>query len=719
LILAEFEELRLTVNLVDNASQGLAGLRQQIQQLTQSAGQMTQAVGTAGTGLQNFGRQTQQVSQQTRELNTHLRQLALSGAEVGRGVGQMSAALQGLRGLPQIAGGLVQMQQGLRGINESMLTLGATSRLAVVGLGTVGVAVLGIGALFAAAMISAFKFSREIREMSNTAKTMGMSFADLKNATDQAEKFGMSAATVIQNMAGLQKLQTALYSRGSPERAGLIAKGVEPEFLDQFARMTDKVERDNFVRQKLRDVRAARRAEGATDIQAQGIMNLLAGEFGVDPRIADQPEQKPLTADRKARLDELEAQAARVEAIWNKITEDAGQLKLAFMEVVGPTLITTLNEIKSLMETFDRWSKSVAATWKGIKETAENIAGLFGGASGSGTILPPSQQRQPRDLAEQLAMGMRPISFGGGGRDENDAVDIIRQGTLAALIQFSAYSAGGGGAAGGGFMNANLSSGGGTPAPGSNAARTPGRGPSGFGGKEFPDVGGGAPPSGGGGTQIAPPGEAGQYRPKYSLGKADLSDETARIIAGEAQQNPRSIDAVINNMFNRLGTKGYGPSGNLEEVATAPGQYEAAWRFRGQKYSRERLDYIKDRIRAIASGAVPDITGGSNEFRASGYSGPWFRKNAGAPVIGGNRFGYNPRGGRGPYSPYMGSDLDRSTVDRANGGQITATGKLDVNVNAPPGTSVEASGTGPFTNVETTRQTQMLPAMIGPNAAAW
>lgn len=152
--------------------------------------------------------------------------------------------------------------------------------------------------------------------------------------------------------------------------------------------------------------------------------------------------------------------------------------------------------------------------------------------------------------------------------------------------------------------------------------------------------------------QFSPSGTSGTYRPPYSLTAADLSDETVSIIAGEAQNNQRSTDAVINNMLNRVGSSGWGPSADINAVATAPGQYEAAWRFKGRRYSPERMQQIRDRMRAIASGSEPDNTGGSNEFRASSYDGPWTWRNLDKPIVGGNRYGFNPRAPNGPFAPY-------------------------------------------------------------------
>jgi hypothetical protein len=151
---------------------------------------------------------------------------------------------------------------------------------------------------------------------------------------------------------------------------------------------------------------------------------------------------------------------------------------------------------------------------------------------------------------------------------------------------------------------------------------------------------------------------AGKYRPEYKLGEADLSQRTADIIAGEAiRKNPESIDAVINNMMNRVGSKGWGPSGNLLQVATAPGQYEAAWK--GSRASPSETEFIRSRIKAIASGGVPDNTNGANSYRAESYfrgagrDKTWARTlGVNGTVVGGNRYTYDPSASNGPYAPY-------------------------------------------------------------------
>ncbi|MGJ4855505.1 hypothetical protein ACN6KF_001451 [Labrys sp. La1] len=185
-------------------------------------------------------------------------------------------------------------------------------------------------------------------------------------------------------------------------------------------------------------------------------------------------------------------------------------------------------------------------------------------------------------------------------------------------------------------------------------------------------------------------GKPGQYRPVYKLGDADLSDDVVNVVNGEATSSKLSTDAVINNMFNRLGTRAYGPSGNLRQVARAPGQY-AGYR----KATAERAAFIRDRIRAIASGEVPDVTTGANEYRASWYNGPWGRKHASSPVIGGNRFAYNPKVAPGPYAPYARPNLGLAGGDGVLSGAKGAAiaGGSTTNDNRKTSTSSSSSST--------------------------
>lgn len=146
--------------------------------------------------------------------------------------------------------------------------------------------------------------------------------------------------------------------------------------------------------------------------------------------------------------------------------------------------------------------------------------------------------------------------------------------------------------------------------------------------------------------------ESGQFRPKYNLSSADLSDNVINVIAGEARlSDEQGTKAVIHNMLNRVGVqKNWN---NLREVATAKGQYEGR-----RTASKKESEYIKKLIRQAASGTEPDPTGGATEFRASSYvfgagKGKTFYRQAekqGFNNIGGNVFArtFEP----GDYAPF-------------------------------------------------------------------
>lgn len=170
------------------------------------------------------------------------------------------------------------------------------------------------------------------------------------------------------------------------------------------------------------------------------------------------------------------------------------------------------------------------------------------------------------------------------------------------------------------------------------------------------------------GVQL-PEGKEGQYRPQYKLSDADLSDEVVKTIAGEARVgNKHGVDAVINTMFNRLGSSGYGKSGNLLEIASAPGQFEG---FNKGRVSPSQAEEIRNRIKEIASGKIADNTGGANEFRTTSWakanagSSPWARKNLASGIdIGGNTFAKNKKS-KGKYHSY---DLTPEQLAAQNSG---------------------------------------------------
>lgn len=149
---------------------------------------------------------------------------------------------------------------------------------------------------------------------------------------------------------------------------------------------------------------------------------------------------------------------------------------------------------------------------------------------------------------------------------------------------------------------------------------------------------------------------SGKYRPVYNLSSRDLDPRVLQVIAGEARlKDQSSVDAVIHSAINRVGAKGWGPSKDLYDVFTAPGQYAGR-----RNVSKKEAEYIKSRIEAVRSGAVPDPTGGANSYRADWYvhgegQGKTFYRLAqkqGFKSVGGNTYAYDKSVPNGPYASY-------------------------------------------------------------------
>lgn len=197
------------------------------------------------------------------------------------------------------------------------------------------------------------------------------------------------------------------------------------------------------------------------------------------------------------------------------------------------------------------------------------------------------------------------------------------------------------------------------------------------------------------GGEAGAPGAEGKYRPIYKLGERDLSDSVVNTIAGEASwKRAGAVDGVINNMLNRVGSKGWGPSRDLMAVARAPGQY-AGYRQAGAA----EAEFIRSRIKAIASGSVPDNTAGSNAYRAAWYRGPWMRRHGvHGRNVGGNVFAFEPNTPNGPYAPYrepraVGSAFNASREAGAFGlsGPVARSGEARLSVQITADGKVKSS----------------------------
>lgn len=620
-----------------------------------------------------------------------------------------------------------QINQATRAIKDAGSGL-------VNGMGLPG---LSVGALSAASAMAALgasvqSFAKNTVSIKNFADATGIAGTKLKELKAVAAGLGIDSDSI----EGALRFGAGNYSamqRGQGNYAAIA--NLRGGGVDIANRLKGARNADEYTERGLEILNQQKTAE-----QRRTLSGLIFGSedmaaFGVEGSAALAKRRAATRASLGSQtgIDEKNAQAfldatSKVSASIDKLTNSIGGSLAPFLTQLAESINAFSNEnageVKSFFTEVGKalrdhdWKseasnvtsvisalKSFATAMQEIQDGAAKagvwvhdfVAGLPGqvkdqagkiGEAGKSMVDPKAPGANNGVKIEDLG-GYSPIAYRPGARaaltgmaSVSSAVATIAAGVTKGMQDFAASLQGGGAAGegdggagggfggGGGFMKASYQPGGGARGAlnGIRAVRSS----VGAAIKKYKDA-----------DYNVPDGTPGQYRPAYKLSDADLSDEVVNIINGEATSSKLSTDAVINNMFNRLGTKAYGPSSNLRAVALAPGQYAASPR---TKTSSSRAAFIRERIKAIASGSVPDVTSGSNEYRAGWYNGPWGRKHADSPVIGGNRFAYNPKVPPGPYAPYTqrpsASDAasKKAAADAANAS--AGKGKVDIHVHS-------------------------------------
>jgi hypothetical protein len=350
--MAEFEELRLTVSLVDNASAGLANIRAQLTGIQQTAGQVGETMARATAQVQAFGKAHQEAAPHLRNTQDQFKQLTHSAEEFGRGLAQTVLTMRGGVGaLPQLALGLREASQGFSALKVSVGALAPEMAGTVAALGAVTLGVVAVGAAVAAVAVSAFNFSREMYQMSQSAKALGMTLGELKNLTDEGARFGVSAEQVVRSMAAIQQAQLNLVQRGSPLRQQLLGQGLDPNWLNEYTRQTDERVKQRMAVEKGTQIMREREAQGWGHMEARGAANQLAGQLGFDAGIYDRRLPPPMTEEQKRFWKQVDETSAKVNEIWGdilaKIREISEQLYLPTLKAV---VLPTLEGIKAVVD---------------------------------------------------------------------------------------------------------------------------------------------------------------------------------------------------------------------------------------------------------------------------------------------------------------------------------------------------------------------------------
>jgi len=160
-------------------------------------------------------------------------------------------------------------------------------------------------------------------------------------------------------------------------------------------------------------------------------------------------------------------------------------------------------------------------------------------------------------------------------------------------------------------------------------------------------------------------------------------------------QGPEAQQAFMETTLNRAASRG------MSIKQTLSGGY-----FPAVTHARAAAG-LDDATRTQYGPMVDQVMGGSN---ISGYA----TGNASGSV----GFGGGPQTFKAGGERFGIEQADRSYMDammkREINARVEGTGKIQVDVNAPPGTRVDAQGGGLFKEVEMNRQMQMAPAASGP-----
>lgn len=515
----------------------------------------------------------------TDEALASLRSLGKELGLVGRNV-NMAHARREMTGLQSVFSGVSREIRNFTGP--------ALSQFRFAGAGAAGAA--AAVALAVQQMTKAAKeHAEKIRDVSQTAQSLGLTTRELKAFTLAGEQAGISASTMGRSLASLS-------SNWYDFKRNLNADGGVADTLRQMGQgdlvnslkeagsrgdAIDLVQQRLEYLQKVDPERAKRVSEaiygdpGMVNLSREAIRNYFA-------------QVRELTEEQKRAAEEMNKAFTEMHAAWSKLTGKA-------TETIMPGITVTLQAVKEVLSGLDAISAWIA------KQSS---------AKGD-TFLPPAQTKPGSGARDWRLPGFRPMSF--GADDGTGSVkDTLAEGVFEGLLRFSQYQSGGGGS---GFQNAALSGGGG--GSGGLAGAFPGN-------SDFPRVhgsgvtGSGAGPSAGSVSEAVRnmvPGLTGgdkvggafmEGRQRFAKELADnpaLKEKLFGIVMGE-NKDDKAGRSVMESAMNRAVVRGTSLAAQLKLHAQSginEGGYYAGFRPRDVARYRERLE-----------GQLKDVLAGSN-----------------------------------------------------------------------------------------------------------
>ena len=558
---SEQEELRLTVSLVDNASAGIAALKNQIQSLT--SGQTRQS-------FETFQRQQKDMGAQIKDLTT--------------------AAVGGEKAL-----------------------VGYITRFGA----------LGIAA--AAGVASMKNLAQTLNEINIAAKMTGVPAVEIKNVTEQMAKYGISSKDALATIQGITKATVELGRMGSPQYQELMEKagrysGEMAGLVRQLERTQDVHEQINIVIEEGAIIAKNRHdqdiAMGKTEAEATRDAAQVQQEWferlgtSAQTLLLIREKLRDASPEDAARYKEELKDAEKLVDVMNQLGVAVSNVESVFFRAFGPALTEILKSTAADIQSIVNGINKVEEWWSGGHH------GLPGGiVPGPGGILPGTAPHggaqpfmsSPDDIGEwgmrksKNIIDMRGQSGGTGNPLDDNTKELKKlNDNLFELLHPTAGSGGGalglfsGGTGGGGGFG-----GGGGAAPyGSDVGAGTGDG---AGATPAGKPGGGAAPGGGDlAAQLGinsprlNPGGAGGGSGTLAASRAGFErelegDPALKRYAIDAMQHEGGIQSNMEQLFNyaamrhmtirqALHSGQYGPvkrgliSGNISAKTNAAGE---------------------------------------------------------------------------------------------------------------------------------------------------
>jgi N-acetylmuramoyl-L-alanine amidase-like protein len=404
--MAEQEELRLTVNLADNASAGLSKLNEEIKQLGSGAGQQH---------IEKFKRDTA-------DLTTKVKGMS---AEVG----------EAFKGLGMLRSGLA--------------------------LGGAGMALFGYELIKGTKLI--VEYANQIRALNQAARQIGVNPGQYKDVLEQLKAFGIDGGKAASSLANISEKMADLQRRGS-QVAQELRKNAGPDkesqanmeaYIQRLKNAQGEAQLLNTIREGGLQVEANAIKNGASEMEAADRKRRFWAIQGYDAALQFAGKLKELSKDEQRIANERQADAVKLANAAGQITQKWETLIEEMKQPFVSPVLGVLTGINSALDAIIDKVKAFNET-RDIRTQEEKEKGT--------TLTPEADYARRQRLNENRrreGMGLPPLPA------EKEQTDAIKKQTSATedltnLLKLAMVQGGGGGA-NGGIIPAAYSPGGGGP----------------------------------------------------------------------------------------------------------------------------------------------------------------------------------------------------------------------------------------------------------------